>query len=117
QGTSVNVERSPIAMYSGPCGPMPRPQIAKPAKPAPVVSTSSKCATGMHFACGEPWMSTNCARTNLIACRSRNFLAWASVIAVSPIVSADVQRSELPPDRLAALAVRQILELEVGLGD
>ena len=43
---SVSVERSPIAMYSGPCGPMPRPQIANPAKPAPVVSSSSKCATG-----------------------------------------------------------------------
>jgi hypothetical protein len=62
-GHQRDVRRSPTAMKSGPCGSMPTPQIAKPAKPAPSVSTVSRCASGTDLALATPWMSTNWAST------------------------------------------------------
>ena len=46
QGTGRVSLTSPIAMNSEPCGPMPMPAIAKPAKPAPEVKIMSLCLAG-----------------------------------------------------------------------
>ncbi len=40
---------------------MPKPHSAKPAKPAPSLSTMSRCSTGTDLALAAPWMSTNWA--------------------------------------------------------
>src|SRR5687768_12567555 len=59
---------------------MPNPHSAKPAKPAPSVSTMSRWSAGTAFAFAVPWISTNWARTNLTWLSLRNFFAVAGVM-------------------------------------
>src|SRR5262245_42411083 len=64
---------------------MPKPHNAKPAKPAPSVSTMSRCSTGTAFAFATPWMSTNCASTKRISCLRRNSFASVAFMSASPL--------------------------------
>ncbi|MNV97340.1 hypothetical protein D3C71_1924470 [compost metagenome] len=63
-------------MKSGPCGSMPMPQMANPAKPAPSSATIFRPETGTDLVFAEPWISTNCASTYLMPCWSR--VRWVS---------------------------------------
>src|SRR3954447_22701464 len=63
-GTSVKLSRSGIAAMSGSLGIWPISPAAKPAKPAPSCTRSSRLPAGMSFALGRPYMSTNCAKKN-----------------------------------------------------
>ena len=52
---------------SGSLGTWPISPAAKPAKPAPSLTRSSRLAAGTSFALGRPYRSTNCAKKNSIA--------------------------------------------------
>src|SRR5687767_7725884 len=65
---------------------MPNPHIAKPANPAPPVSTMSRCSTGTAFAFAAPWISTNCASTYLIS-RLCKYSFAAAVFMLPPDIS------------------------------
>ena len=55
-----------MAAMSGSLGTCPISPAAKPAKPAPSVTRSSRFWTGTSFALGRAYMSTNCAKKNSI---------------------------------------------------
>ena len=61
-GTGVKLARSGMAAMSGSLGTWPISPAAKPAKPAPSVTRSSRFAAGTSFALGRAYMSTNCAK-------------------------------------------------------
>src|SRR3954447_18976974 len=74
-----------MAIRSGSAGDCPMSPTAKPANPAPVVSSMSREAVGTSLAQGLPCMSTNMAMKNWMpsaSARSRNHSFWSSGIVV-----------------------------------
>src|SRR5215471_5210661 len=75
----------------------------EPAKPAPSVSTISRCSAGTALALAEPWMSTNCARMYLMLLASSHCFASAGVMCASPLLGCcaactpGVRAQALPP--------------------
>jgi hypothetical protein len=61
-GTGVKLRRSGMTAMSGSLGSWPISPAAKPAKPAPSLTRSSRYAAGTSFALGRAYMSTNCAK-------------------------------------------------------
>src|SRR3990170_600585 len=84
QGTGVKLARSGIAAMSGSAGVWPISPAAKPAKPAPFSTKSSRFQAGISFALGRACMSTNCAKKNSIPSSSER-VRISSSVGVVPI--------------------------------
>src|SRR5829696_1520314 len=90
-GSTVRLDRSGIAIMSGSCGPWPMSPAAKPAKPAPSDTRSSRWCAGTSFAFGLPFSSTNWAKKNSTP---RSFTTF---LTSSTLCGASTRASVIPP--------------------